>query len=269
MISILQPTVSCVTVTKGRVDLLKESVHCYLMQSYPHRELVVLSQSNDRENQETENFLRSLDRSDVMFHIAPPDLSLGEMRNAVCELTTGEIVCQWDDDDLYHPDRIRAQLIALLSHTGNIASAYTQFIKSISNDYYWCDWSRESKTICRFLPGTVMFWKSVFHHWNSLLYPQQGAQSSKEEDLNVLGKLLTLGPVCPVTLGYQYVYRFHGKNTYDLNHHRLSIDTCSGKVVWTVEQLRIAEEVLRRTFEMIGVKNARVRSLDAIAFSVP
>ena len=40
------PKVSCVTVTTGRVDLLKKAIHCYVYQTYKNRELVILAQGN-------------------------------------------------------------------------------------------------------------------------------------------------------------------------------------------------------------------------------
>ena len=61
--------------------------------------------------------LASLARDDVRV-VEPADkLTLGALRNVSVARARGEILCHWDDDDWFHPDRVRAEL-AELSRTG-------------------------------------------------------------------------------------------------------------------------------------------------------
>lgn len=75
------------------------------------RELIVVCEEDDAK---TVIFLRSEFDGDA--RIRPlvlrceSKLTLGEIRNHGIEACQGDYVCQWDDDDWYHPDRITAQL---------------------------------------------------------------------------------------------------------------------------------------------------------------
>jgi len=86
MIRDLASKVSCVTVTSGRVEHVKSSTHCYLSQTYPNRELIILSQGDENSNQAISDYVSSLGRDDILFLSASPSLTLGAMRNSSCEL---------------------------------------------------------------------------------------------------------------------------------------------------------------------------------------
>ena len=261
------PKISCLTVTTGRLDLLKCAVHCYLIQNYSNREMVILSQGTD--NEPIREYIKSLNRNDIIFQVAPPTLTLGAMRNASVELATGKVMCQWDDDDFYHPHRLRTQYLALRADKRNTASAYSAFLKyfKTTQEVYWCDWSGEGTDLTQLLCGAVMFYKRVFHEYGSLLYPQEGAQCHVEEDLNVLQKLFRAGNVVPVRQGNHYVYTYHGENTYDLEHHKLTLLTNSGKVVMDKENLLSHRDLLVDTFGSMQMEPCAVRSKDEVAFT--
>ena len=263
----ITPKISCVTVTTGRVDLLKKAIHCYAYQTYKNRELVILAQSNI---EQIRPYVDSLRRDDIILLEAPSHLTLGAIRNASIEIAKGDIICQWDDDDLYHPDRIRTQYLALRTHSSNVACAYSDFLKyfKATGEVYWCDWSGESSLSSQMLCGTIMFHKRMFHENGSILYPQTGEQCHVEEDLNVLQKLIAAGPVVPVFGGNHYVYIYHGKNTYDLAHHKLTLLTNSGKFIMNSENLRDNQKVLEETFRLAGVDvSVTFRSLKEDAFT--
>lgn len=267
MLDVSTPKISCLTATTGRLECLKKSIRCYLNQTYPNRELIVLSQSPE-DNRSIREYIETIQRRDILFFEAAADLTLGSMRNALCEIATGTILCQWDDDDLYHPDRIRSQYLALSSDDRAVGTAYSQFLKLFSDnqELYWCDWWGEGRPTSQLLCGSVMFYKSFFHDWGSLLYPESGSQCHVEEDLNVLEKLTEAGMVLPVSLGYQYIYVFHGGNTYGLPHHRLALDISSGKMVLDRDALLVRQSILQQTFECVGLDKVYVRSLDEICF---
>jgi glycosyltransferase involved in cell wall biosynthesis len=264
------PKISCVTVTTGRVDLIKKAIHCYTYQTYKNKELVVLSQGEDDENNAIRQHIESLGRNDIVFLDAPNNLTLGAMRNASIEVARGSIICQWDDDDLYHPERIRTQYIALRNHSKNVGCAYSGFLKYFKNtgEVYWCDWMGEGTLSSQLLCGAVMFHKKIFHKYKNMLYPQTGDQCHVEEDLNVLQKLIAAGPVVPVSGSHHYVYVYHGKNTYDLEHHKLTLLTNSGKTIMDSSGLISNKELLEQTFSTMGVESpATFKSLTEDAFT--
>ena len=264
------PKISCVTVTTGRVELIKKAIRCYAYQTYKNKELIVLSQGNVDENNAIRYYISSLLRDDIVFLDAPSNLTLGAMRNASIEVARGSIICQWDDDDLYHPDRIRTQYIALRSHSKNVGCAYSGFLKYFKNtgEVYWCDWMGEGALSSQLLCGAVMFHKKIFHKYKNMLYPQTGDQCHVEEDLNVLQKLIAAGPVVAVSGAHHYVYVYHGENTYDLEHHKLTLLTNSGKFIMGSDELVLNRELLEQTFSKMVVESpATFKSLTEDAFT--
>ncbi len=254
--------------TKNRHELIQKSIQCFLRQNYPNKNLVILSQGNEDSNRQIKLYVDSLHRTDIQFLVAPELLSLGAMRNASVELATGEIICQWDDDDLYHSDRLMTQFKVLMSDNRNSASLYCDFLKyfTSTNEMYWCDWSKEPKLTHQFLCGTVMFYKSIFHMY-SPFYPETGYQSVVEEDLHILDKLNYKGVLAPVFAGHQYVYIFHGRNTYDLKHHQLTLDTSWGKKVLSNSELLAKKHLLEATFKNVDLKPPiNIYSLEGLAF---
>jgi glycosyltransferase involved in cell wall biosynthesis len=258
------PKISCLTVTKNRFDLLKKSIYCYTQQTYKNKELVIISQSDSKVNLQIRNHIDLLNRNDIVFVEAPARLSLGAMRNLSIEVATGSILCQWDDDDLYHPQRVMAQYRALLGKDV-VATLYTQHLKLFldSGKMYWCDWSVEKPQWRTMLCGSIMFHKEMFYTFNNHLYPECGGQSDKEEDMNVLIKFSRIGKLAPVNYGYHYIYVFHGRNVYDLNHHRLVLE----KRVIGEHELRDKQDLLTNTFDLVQLEQSvKMCSLDDVAF---
>ena len=267
MIIINFPKISAVCTTKDRPELIKKSIQCYIKQIYPNKELVIVSQGNDHSNTQIYNYIKSLNRDDIYFFTMPKIASLGEMRNASVELSKGLLICQWDDDDLYHPERLTTQFNDIRSGFF-VASAYCNFLKLFSHtkELYWCDWSQKNEPSHKFLSGSIMFYKSIFHMYD-IFYPEVGDQSSREEDLNVLIKIISKGKVVPTTMGHQYTYVYHGKNTYELEHHNLTLDPSREHKIFDKDHLLNNKELLENTFQKINIdQNLKVRSLDEVAF---
>lgn len=255
-------------VTKGRFEFIKKSISFYLNQTYTNKNLIILSQGKDDLNKRINLYIKDLCREDIKFFTASPNLTLGAMRNASVELANGDIICQWDDDDIYHPDRILTQFNALRSNSDNVASAYCDFLKyfSDSKELYWCDWSGENLVSHKFLCGTIMFYKKAFNSYD-FFYPEFDNQCHVEEDLNAMEKLIFKGSIAPVFDGYQYIYVFHGENTYDFNHHGLAIDTRWGKKVLSNQELLKNENLIRSTLAISDIKEVSIRSLESVAFN--
>lgn len=258
------PKISCVTVTAGRVELLKKSIYCYTKQTYPNKELVIVSQGNREENRQIAEHLASLKRQDIQYLEAPQTLTLGAMRNLSIEASTGSIICQWDDDDLSHPFRVMEQYHAMLGNNV-VASLYNQHLKYYSDTgkLYWIDWTIERPEWRQYLCGTIMFRKDIFYRYESRLYPEKGDQSCKEEDLNVLIRFAKLGKLAGVSKGYQYIYVYHGNNVYGLEHHNHVLR----KRVINGRELLDNKDVLIRTFQEVRMdRPIKVSSLDEVVF---
>lgn len=261
------PKISCLMVTSGRYELMKKSIKCYIDQTYSNKELIVLSQATPEINNQIKEHIDSLGRKDIQFIWCSPKMALGGMRNLSVELSTGDVLCQWDDDDLYHPFRLVTQF-KYLNHDGAVASCYRQHLKyyQTTGEIYWIDWSIERQEFERYLPGTIMFWKKHFYYFNNILYPEKGDCSYKEEDLCLLQRFLLEGKIACVDEGHHYFYVYHGNNIYWLEHHNLVL----AKRVLTTEELLDRKDLICETMSLVGITDpVKIRSLEGVAFEWP
>ena len=101
--------VSCLCLTRHRVRLLARAVACFLHQSYPARELVIVYESDDVDTRE---YVGSLNDPRIRpVEVAKSEgLFLGGLRNRSIDASRGHYVAQWDDDDWHAPGRLEAQI---------------------------------------------------------------------------------------------------------------------------------------------------------------
>lgn len=222
--------ITCVTVTKNRLTLLKRSIQCYINQTYVNKELLIASQDN---NKEIEEYIKFLNRKDIRL-IDVSNLSLGKARKIACWNAYGDIVCQWDDDDIYHPKRLSNQYNQMIRDQA-LVCYYDSHLKYFENnkELYWVDWSIEQgEPWHKCLGGSVMFFKKYEGRYLEIVnfYPDK----EKYEDVDFAEKAFKNYPVAISKDGYQYVYVYHGDNVYDYNHHR---DILNSKYVYTKEQM--------------------------------
>lgn len=93
--------ISCKMITHGRVEFLEESLHSFLLQDYPgEKELVIV---NDYPLQKL-----IFDHPQVrIYNLDKTFETIGEKENFATELCKGDIICQWDDDDIAMPWHLR------------------------------------------------------------------------------------------------------------------------------------------------------------------
>ena len=89
-------------VTAARPASARLAVECFQRQSYPNREMVII---DDGPTDDLADYVAGLaDERIRMVRLASTDKTLGELRNTAVANAHGELVCQWDDDDLSDPD---------------------------------------------------------------------------------------------------------------------------------------------------------------------
>jgi glycosyltransferase involved in cell wall biosynthesis len=234
-----KPKISCLTVTLNRLVLLKESIQCYCRQTYPNRELVIVTDGTPRYRQAISDYLRWLGRDDIRLITVPPSAqTLGALRNVSLAAATGEVVCQWDDDDLNHPQRLDCQFAHLTVEKSD-ACCFTDQLQFFFAEraLSWSDWRVRDETIDQLIPGTLMA-----HRAARLRYPEATDVASAGEDSFLLKELAENGNVVPFRdAGFLNVYSYHGKNVFSEVHHR-RIAYLAGP---SVDFLRERESVLR------------------------
>lgn len=215
--------ISCLTVTRPvpeRLAMLHRAVTDYLRQSHPLRELVVVvDQGGSADREAVVKLLRDFGRADIRMHLTERPMTLGALRNLSMALARGDFVCQWDDDDLHHPDRIALQLLAL---THNDAEATilqdVLLLRTIERSLRWTNWAR---TPTGGHPATLLVRRDV-----GLTYPEQGHKATRGEDLAALLPLVAAGRLHrQANAPHLYVYVTHGTNTSEPSHHDRLADT--------------------------------------------
>lgn len=115
------PLVSGLCLTFGRppryTGLLEEALYWFVNQEYPNKELVVVNDAPDQE--------LVIDAPGVrVINLAARSRTLAEKYDAALELSRGEIVMSWDDDDVSLPWRM-SQVVSLLSERNGRGEYYS------------------------------------------------------------------------------------------------------------------------------------------------
>lgn len=198
------PLVSCLCVTRGRIDPLTRAIECFQRQTITNKELIVICEADD---EETIDLLTKLTIENVRFHIAStePKQSLGELRNLSIEKANGEFICQWDDDDWYHPERLSKQLNSALAHN-----------KAASILARWLIYHQQTDTIyC----SNIRLWEgSLLCRKNTLPLNLAYDNKHRGEDSKVVQQLYIDDQLAIEDLPDLYVYHLHSHNTWHNEH---------------------------------------------------
>jgi glycosyltransferase involved in cell wall biosynthesis len=257
------PSISCLMVTHDRLALAKRAIQCFARQTYSNCELVIVADGHTRYRDALQRYAteRGLDRVRLVT-VDTAGASLGALRNVSLAAADGDLVCQWDDDDCYHPDRLRVQVEHLLANRGR-ACFLTDHLHYLEDDaaLVWIDWTLGGKSgRDQLLPGTmVMFRDPRFR------YPEAGPYASRGEDSMLLSDLYDNVPVVAARgVGHLYLYTYHGRNTFDRQHHyEMSLFSLS------IADLEEKREVIRSAMTYYPVaKPLVVIGRDGPAFSL-
>mgnify|MGYP000064711649 CR=1 FL=1 len=213
------PKISCLTITKNRLVLLKQAINCFMRQTYPNKELVIVSDGDAFYNASVHRFIQTLDSDEItMLEVKPAGESLGKLRNIAWNNASGEFVCQWDDDDQYHPRRLEIQYSNLVNE-----NAYASFL--VEQLQLFCEdqvlllanWPSLTNNIRhQLIPGTLLV-----RNEQRFRYDENGNFSRKGEDDELIDKMVAAGVKISGLSGEAglYLYQYHGANTFSREHH--------------------------------------------------
>ncbi len=206
---------TCITITQGhRVPLLRLAVRDFLRQTHAARDLLVLHDGDDHAHASIQGVLTEAGASgQARVHRVSGTQPLGALRNRATELAKGELICQWDDDDRYHPQRLELQVRALQaddSHFCFLGDQLHWFAEA--GELRWDDWSQEPYPL-NFVQGTLLGRRALMP-----AYPAM----ARGEDTGLCLSLLHAGH--RITRlhgqGWCYAYVYHGANAWDGHHHQ-------------------------------------------------
>jgi glycosyltransferase involved in cell wall biosynthesis len=221
-----QPAISCLMVTRDRLALAKRAIRCFGDQTHPERELVIVSEGDRDYRTALERYIDQQAIEGARVVRAEPGVTLGRLRNMTLDEATGPIVCQWDDDDCSHPNRLAEQWEAM-EHEGADACFLIDHLQYLEHErlIFWIDWTMSGALTdeWQLFPGTVMMRRD-----ERFRYPEAGPYSSRGEDSVMVDQLWHAVPVARVAgMGHLYLYHYHGRNTFSREHH-LHITSCAG-----------------------------------------
>ena len=225
--------VSCLLVTlpvPQRLAYLKRSVAAYCRQTHRDAELVIVVDPGPAGARAAiVDHIAGLGRDDIRIVESPERRPLGALRNLSVASARGDFLCQWDDDDLHHPQRVERQRSALIE-SGKQAVLLEEVMQFFprSRKLYCINWrATEDKGN----PGTLMCKRSA-----PIRYPETGSEARRGEDSAVVRQLQHQDGV-HILKGapHLYVYVSHGDNTFPDDHHRM-----------LAAELSISQALLRR-----------------------
>lgn len=206
-------------VTRGtaqRFTMIKRAIVQYVAQVHENRELViVVDHPPKRDLKRLIRHIQDLSRSDVRLVVPPAGkyLTLGALRNLSIDKARGKIICQWDDDDFHHPERVSTQLKVLLEK--GKGGVYLQDVLHFCTEtkvLYWAEWGR-TNIGCH--PATLL----AYSH-PKVRYPTRGPLAKRGEDCTFLLKMAKHAGLYGLAgQPHLYVYVFHGTNTWTTDHY--------------------------------------------------
>lgn len=246
-------TISCLTVTQlDRLHLLRRCLRSFSRQTVDPRlrELVLVHHDGSEATAVIRSLLVELKIEGSIVEV--PRAPLGTLRNLSIEHAAGEFLCQWDDDDVYHPDRLLFQSGPFVDNACIATALQAQLVWFCDEgDVYVRKGGKEG------IHGTVMFRRDTGLQYNAIL--------SRGEDSDFMNQLLAqrLSSVHRVDDHPElYVRTYHGRNTWDLEHHYRQV-----RRAMSLEWLRANEAKIRDWLKILEISDVRVRDGDGIAFT--
>lgn len=192
------PLVSALLVTKNRDEQALRAVHCFLAQTYSPKELVII----DEGERKLERAIKDLNSPLVRYYRNEKLATLGRLRNRAVRFARGDYVCQWDDDDLYHPEKIAYQLALCLERQADACFLLREML------------FREDKMSLavsdyRLWEGSILARKDILP-----AYPAR----KRGEDYWVVHRLAQKRKILALDFPELYLYTYHKRNTWHGKH---------------------------------------------------
>jgi glycosyltransferase involved in cell wall biosynthesis len=142
--------------TRGRQELSRAAIECFLAQTYSPRELVIVDDVDAR------SFPDGVSIPHVVYECLPERLQIGGKRNHCCRRSIGEIIVHWDSDDWSAPGRIEDQVTRLIE-TGKLMTGYSSM--QFTDGERWWEYTGDG----RYILGTSFCYRKAL--WEMRNFP--------------------------------------------------------------------------------------------------
>jgi glycosyltransferase involved in cell wall biosynthesis len=179
--------------------MLRRAVACFLAQTYPDRELVVLYPPDDRV---TGHYLAGLGDPSIRPVEVPAGLTPGTLRNLAVEAARGHYVALWDDDDWHAPTRLAEQIAAgaRAGRQGCVLLRLMLYDETTHSAFL---------SARRTWEGTLVAERSVLPPFPDL---------ARGSDTPVITRLMEEQKLVALDRPGLYTYVYHGTNTWNRAH---------------------------------------------------
>jgi glycosyltransferase involved in cell wall biosynthesis len=143
---------------------------------------------------------------------------LGSLRNYSQDQSTGDVLCSWDDDDLYHPERIERQVKLMLAEGSQACFIreclhYFEDTKALYASYWARGISPSRMCIREYMP------RYIDHEEDPEGKVEKSIDTPVVEQIQARLKVSYIEGDASL-----YTRTFHGKNLWDRDHHQGIID---------------------------------------------
>jgi len=123
--------VSCVMPTRNRRMFISQSIKYFQNQDYPNKELIIYDTGTDKVKDLIPN------STEIHYFSSDSELKLGEVRNAAIDLSKGDIIVTWDDDDWSGENRISKQIKPIIKNEADITCYMPSLRYDMNSDQCW------------------------------------------------------------------------------------------------------------------------------------
>lgn len=200
--------VSCLCVSKNKLETVQHSLNTYMLQTYPQRELIFLYEDNNPHIKDIKQYFndKSIRYIKIKYTIYN---TLTLLRKKSLEYAKGDYIIQWDDDDVYHPRRIE---VMYKFAQDNLAECVMidSLLVYMEHKLFLFKYNFE---------GSLFAKKSTIEKY---IYTIDN-KIQKGEDTWLLKSLLDHNHIKFMCFPNSYIYMYHGNNVYTKQHFVASI----------------------------------------------
>ena len=187
-------------------------MRAFARQTWPARELIVVHDGGDALHHEIAQLAAQSPDAVIRVVSVPAGRTLGALRNHSIDEARGTFVCQWDDDDLYHPARIERQVACLRAAGAECCFLTDQMhLFADTGEMYWDDWTVEPPPQ-HLIQGTLLGYRDALPRYQDV---------ARGEDTRLVIEIARRGaPIAELRdAGWLYVYVYDGQNVFERTHH--------------------------------------------------
>lgn len=131
---------------------------CFLSQTYWHRELIILDDSDDP------SFPSGIRLDGVEYLRLDQKLNIPQKRNRCCEMAKGEVIAHFDSDDWSAPNRLDVQMETIRYTHAEMCGFNTMLFYDIQKNTVYKYWGASNFIIGTSMLYTKKWWEA--HRWN-------------------------------------------------------------------------------------------------------